>query len=119
MKAMWSGAITFGLVNIPVKAYTATGDHGLDLHHVHETDGGRVSLRWECKNCGETVPYGELAKGHEHEGQMVVLGKDELAALSEKSRAIDVLEFVDPADIDPMMLSSSYYLAPPAPAITR
>ena len=120
MKAMWSGAITFGLVRVDVKAFTATQNHGPELHHVHAKDSGRVSMRWVCKDCGDEVEYGSLGKGHdigtENEPNMVVLAKHELSALTEKSREMEVIEFVDPDEIDPTMYDSVYFLAPQGPA---
>jgi DNA end-binding protein Ku len=119
MKAMWSGAITFGLVKVEVKAFTATQNHGPELHHVHAKDSGRVSMRWVCKDCGEEVPFGSLSKGHdvgtENEPNMVVLAKHELSELVEKSREMEIIEFVEPDEIDPTMYDSVYFLAPQGP----
>lgn len=120
MKSTWTGALTFGLVSIPVNVYTATEDSGPALNLVHEADGGRVSTRYQCKECGEMVEWSQLSKGHnigtEREPEMVCLTTDELAALdSTKSRQAQVLEFVDAAEIGSELYGQLYYLAPVPP----
>lgn len=121
MKATWSGTITFGLVSIPVNVYTATQDSGPALNFVHESDHGRVSQQWLCKDCGETVSWSELSKGHnigtDKAPEMLVLNSDELAGLEVKSREAAVLEFVTLEEIPTQLYGSLYYLAPTPPAI--
>jgi len=109
----WKGALTFGLVNVPVKVYSATEDHDVPLHQVHEKDGGRIRYQRTCEVCGETVAYADIDRAYVEEGQTVVLTKDDLAALpAEKSREIDVVEFVPSDQVDLLTLDKPYYLEP-------
>lgn len=113
MRSMWKGSITFGLVAVPVSLYKATEEHaGLSLHQVHEKDGGRIKLRRFCEIEDIEVPYAEITRGYEaDDGREAVLTKDDLADLPLPSKKIiDVLGFVDAADIDPLRLSSAYYV---------
>lgn len=113
MRTIWKGAVTFGLVNVPVKVYSATEDHDVPLHQVHEKDGGRIRYQRTCEVCGETVAYADIDRAYVEEGQTVVLTKDDLAALpSEKSREIDVVEFVPSDQVDLLTLDKPYYLEP-------
>ncbi|WP_426563645.1 Ku protein [Angustibacter sp. McL0619] len=114
MRAMWKGAVSFGLVNVPVKMYTATTSHDIAFHQVHRKDGGRIRYRRVCQVCGEEVAYDEIAKGYESpEGDLVVLTDEDLAELPVSgSREIDVERFVPADQLDPMLLDKSYYLEP-------
>jgi DNA end-binding protein Ku len=114
MRAMWKGAVSFGLVNVPVKMYTATESHDLSFHQVHRTDGGRIRYKRVCDVCGEQVPYDDIAKGYESEdGQLVILTDEDLAELPvASSREIAVEKFVPSEQIDPMWMEKSYYLEP-------
>ena len=113
MRTIWKGALTFGLVNVPVKVYSATEDHDVSLHQVHEKDGGRIRYQRTCEVCGETVAYADIDRAYVDEGTTVVLTKDDLAALpSEKSREIDVVEFVPSEQVDLLTLDKPYYLEP-------
>ncbi len=113
MRTIWKGALTFGLVNVPVKVYSATEDHDVPLHQVHEKDGGRIRYQRTCEVCGETVAYADIDRAYVDEGQTVVLTKDDLAALpAEKSREIDVVEFVPSDQVDLLTLDKPYYLEP-------
>lgn len=114
MRAMWKGAVSFGLVNVPVKMFTATQGHDLSFHQVHRKDGGRIRYRRICQVCGEEVAYDDIAKGYESpEGELVVLTDEDLAELPVSgSREIDVERFVPSEQIDPMLLEKSYYLEP-------
>ena len=114
MRAMWKGAVSFGLVNVPVKMYTATSSHDVSFHQVHRTDGGRIKYRRVCDACGEEVGYDEIAKGYEApDGQLVILTDEDLADLPvTSSREIEVERFVPAEQIDPMLLEKSYYLEP-------
>jgi DNA end-binding protein Ku len=113
MRTIWKGALTFGLVNVPVKVYSATEDHDVPLHQVHEKDGGRIRYQRTCEVCGETVAYADIDRAYVEEGQTVVLTKDDLAALpAEKSREIDVVEFVPTDQVDLLTLDKPYYLEP-------
>ncbi|WP_312170305.1 Ku protein [Microbacterium sp.] len=113
MRTIWKGALTFGLVNVPVKVYSATEDHDVPLHQVHEKDGGRIRYQRTCEVCGETVAYADIDRAYVEEGQTVVLTKDDLAAVpAEKSREIDVVEFVPSDQVDLLTLDKPYYLEP-------
>ncbi len=113
MRTIWKGALTFGLVNVPVKVYSATEDHDVPLHQVHEKDGGRIRYQRTCEVCGETVAYADIDRAYVDDGQTVVLTKDDLAALpAEKSREIDVVEFVPTEQVDLLTLDKPYYLEP-------
>ncbi|TQL04123.1 Ku protein [Cellulomonas sp. SLBN-39] len=114
MRAIWKGAVAFGLVNVPVRLYAATGEHEVRLHQVHRDDGGRIRYRKVCSVCGETVEWSDVAKGYETgDGELVVLDDDDLAGLPlSTEREIDVLEFVPAEQVDPVMLQKTYYLEP-------
>lgn len=117
-RSIWSGSISFGLVNVPVKLTTATSPKDVRFHQLHATDGGRISQKRVCSLDGEEVDYSEIVKGYEiHKGQYVVVEPEELEGLApESSRSIDIEEFVDLADIDPLYFDHSYYLVPDGPA---
>lgn len=113
MRAIWSGAITFGLVNVPVKVYSATEDHDISLHQVHDKDGGRIRYQRRCEICGKIIDYEHIDKAYDDGERTVVLTSDDLKSLpSERSREIDVVEFVPSDQIDPIMLDKSYFLEP-------
>ncbi len=114
MRAIWKGAVSFGLVSVPVKLYSATESHDVAFRQVHESDGGRIKYQRVCSIDGEEVPYSEIAKGYETEdGEMVILTDDDMAALpSTSSREIAVEKFVPSDQIDPMLFEKSYYLEP-------
>jgi DNA end-binding protein Ku len=114
MRAIWKGAVSFGLVNVPVKLYAATESHDVSFRQVHVKDGGRIRYQRVCSVDGEEVPYSEIAKGYETEdGEMVVLTDEDMAELpSTSSREIAVEKFVPSDQIDPMLFEKSYYLEP-------
>ena len=113
MRAIWSGAVTFGLVNVPVKVYSATEDHDISLHQVHDADGGRIRYQRRCEICGKIIDYAHIDKAYDDGERTVVLTDEDLKSLpSEKSREIDVVEFVPSDQIDPIMLDKSYFLEP-------
>jgi DNA end-binding protein Ku len=114
MQTVWKGAISFGLVSIPIRLFTATEERGVSLHQVHEADGGRIRYRRVCQVDGEEVAYSDIAKGYElPNGEVVVLTDEDFAQLPlATSRAIDVLSFVEADTIDPVQLSRSYYADP-------
>ncbi|WP_182111406.1 MULTISPECIES: Ku protein [unclassified Actinotalea] len=114
MRAIWKGAVAFGLVNVPVKLYAATGEHSVPLHQVHREDGGRIRYKKVCSVDGEEVPYGDIAKGYEtDDGRMVVLTDEDLDDLPlATEREIAVEEFVPSDQVDPIMLGKTYYLEP-------
>ncbi|MDA4894861.1 Ku protein, partial [Streptomyces sp. MS2A] len=113
MRTIWKGALTFGLVNVPVKVYSATEDHDVPLHQVHDADGGRIRYQRTCEVCGQVIPYSEIDRAYVEDGTTVVLTKDDLAALpAERSREIDVVEFVPTEQVDPLTYDKAYYLEP-------
>jgi DNA end-binding protein Ku len=114
MRAIWRGAISFGLVSIPVRLYTATEERDVAFHQVHRTDGGRIRYKRICAADGEEVAYVDIAKGYELDsGEMVVLTDDDLAGLPlSTAKAVDVLQFVPLEQVDPIYFAKSYYLEP-------
>ncbi|MFF1573073.1 Ku protein [Leifsonia sp. NPDC058292] len=113
MRAIWTGAITFGLVNVPVKVYSATEDHDVQLHQVHDADGGRIRYQRRCEIDGKIIPYEHISKAYDDGERTVVLTAEDLASLpAERSREIDVVEFVPNDQLDPIMFDKSYYLEP-------
>ncbi|HVD65053.1 MAG TPA: Ku protein [Lapillicoccus sp.] len=113
-RAMWKGAVSFGLVNVPVKLYAATEDHDISFRQVHREDGGRIHYKRVCSVDGEEVSYDDIAKGYETEdGEMVVITDDDLKNLpNQSSKEIAVEKFVPADQIDPMLLDRPYYLEP-------
>jgi len=111
---MWSGTISFGLLNVPVKLYSAVARRNIALREIRESDSARIKHRRVAEGTDEEVPYENIVKAYElSPGQYVALSKDEMEALApEKTRAIDVLDFVDIEEIDPMYFNSPYYLGP-------
>ncbi|GLZ06973.1 non-homologous end joining protein Ku [Actinomadura sp. NBRC 104412] len=116
MRSIWKGAISFGLVTIPVKVYSATEQRDVSFHQVHREDGGRIRYKRVCTLDGEEVPYSDIAKGYElPNGEMVVLTDEDFADLPlSTSRRIDVLQFVEESEVDPIYFAKSYYLEPDA-----
>jgi DNA end-binding protein Ku len=114
MRAIWKGAVSFGLVSVPVKLYSATESHDISFRQVHAKDGGRIKYQRVCSVDGEEVAYSDIAKGYETEdGEMVILDDDDLAELpASSSREISVEKFVPRDQIDPMLFEKSYYLEP-------
>ena len=114
MRAIWKGAISFGLVSVPVKLYAATSSHDVTFRQVHAEDGGRVRYKRVCEVDGEEVAYADIAKGYEtDDGRMVILTDDDLAELPvSSSREISVEKFVPAEQVDPLWFEKSYYLEP-------
>ncbi|GIE67741.1 non-homologous end joining protein Ku [Actinoplanes palleronii] len=114
MRAIWKGAVSFGLVSIAVKLYSATEEKDIRFHQVHRTDGGRIKYQRTCSVDGAVVTYDDIAKGYDiGGGEMVILTDDDFAELPlSTSRAIDVLEFVPAEQIDPILFAKAYYLEP-------
>jgi DNA end-binding protein Ku len=113
-RAIWSGSISFGLLNVPVKLYSAVARRNIALREIRESDSSRIKHRRVAEGTDEEVPYEEIVKAFEiTPGQYVPIGKEEMAALApEKTRAIDVQDFVDLDQIDPIYFDSPYYLGP-------
>lgn len=113
MRAIWTGAITFGLVNVPVKVYSATEDHDISLHQVHDKDGGRIKYQRRCEICGKIVSYDHIDKAFDDGDKTVVLTDEDLSTLpAERSREIEVVEFIPSDQLDPIMFDRSYFLEP-------
>ena len=113
MRSIWKGSLSFGLVNVPVKLYSATEDHDLSLHQVHDEDGGRIRYQRKCEICGKVVDYEHIAKAYVDGEETVMITDEDLASLPvERSKDIDVVEFVPSNQIDPIMFEKAYYLAP-------
>ena len=113
-RAIWSGTISFGLLNVPVKLYSAVARRGISLREIRESDGARIKHRRVAEGTDEEVPYGEIVKAFEiTPDRYVPLSKDEMEAMApEKTRAIEVQDFVDLDQIDPIYFDSPYYLGP-------
>lgn len=113
-RSMWKGAISFGLVTIPVSVFPATEEKSLKFNQIHEPDGGRIRYKRVCSIDGEEVPFEEIVKGYEVDKDQYVLLTDEDfdAVPVESSRAIDIQQFVDLEEIDPILYKKSYYLVP-------
>jgi DNA end-binding protein Ku len=113
-RTMWKGAISFGLVSIPIRVFPATEEKGLSFNQLHDEDHGRIKYQRVCAKCGEVVAYEHIVKGYEYEkDRYVVLTDEELDSVPvESSRAIDILQFVDAEEIDPLYYKKSYYLVP-------
>jgi DNA end-binding protein Ku len=114
MRAIWKGAVSFGLVSVPVKLYSATESKDVSFRQVHAKDGGRIRYQRVCSIDGEEVEYADIAKGYETEdGEMVILTDEDMDSLpAESSREISVEKFVPSEQIDPMLFEKSYYLEP-------
>ena len=119
MRAIWKGAVSFGLVSVPVRLYSATESHDLQFRQVRASDGSRIRYRRVAEADGEEVAYRDIAKGYEtQDGRMVILTDDDLASLpSRSSKEISVEKFVPADEIDPILLDRAYYLEPDAAAV--
>jgi DNA end-binding protein Ku len=112
-RAIWSGSVAFGLVNVPVRLYSAIDEHDLDLHLVHVKDGSRIGYLKVCKAEGEAVPDDEIQKGYESDGKIVLLEDEDFeAARGEGTKTIEILDFVPHDQIDPIYFERTYYVGP-------
>jgi DNA end-binding protein Ku len=114
MRAIWKGAVSFGLVSIAVRLYSATEEKDIRFHQVHREDGGRIRYKRVCSVDGEEVSYDDIAKGYDiGGGEMVILTDEDFADLPlSTSRSIEVLEFVPAEQVDPILYAKAYYLEP-------
>jgi len=114
MHTVWKGAISFGLVHVPVKMFTATEDKDIHLRMIHKPCGTPISYSRTCPHCQKDAEWEEIAKGYEYEkGRFVLFDGDELDAIKpENTRAIQILDFVDLTEIDPVYFQKAYYLSP-------
>ncbi|WP_025697182.1 Ku protein, partial [Paenibacillus forsythiae] len=114
MHTVWKGAISFGLVHVPVKMFSATEDKDVSLRYIHKACGSPLSYVRKCPVCDKEVAWEEIGKGYEYEkGKFVIFDKEELDALTEEStKNITILDFVDLTEIDPIYFQKTYYLSP-------
>ena len=113
-RSMWKGSIAFGLVNIPIELYSAVRDHRPKFRLLHAKDEAPVRYERVCQTEGKPVAWEDLVKGYEYEkGQFVVITKDDFkTAAIEKTKTIDILDFVDPGEVDERYFETPYYLQP-------
>lgn len=119
MRSIWKGSVAFGLVNVPVKVYSATEDHDVRFHQVHEEDGGRIRYKRVCEICGKTIDFADIAKAYESDdGRTIILTDEDFAQLpANASREIEVSSFVPAEQIDPLLFDRSYYLEPASASV--
>jgi DNA end-binding protein Ku len=112
-RAIWSGSIVFGLVNAPVRLYSAIAEHDPELHLIHVKDGARIGYQKVCKKEDKPVPDDEIAKGHETNGKVVLLEDEDFAAArGEGTRTIEIKQFVPYEQIDPIYFERAYFVGP-------
>ncbi len=118
-RSLWKGAVSFGLVTIPVKLYGATEEKDITFRQVHAADGGRIKYRRVCDVCGEEIPFEDIAKGYDAgDGRMVTLEASDFDELPLPSaKAIEIVQFVDPEQIDPSYFAKSYFLEAEGPGV--
>lgn len=111
-RAIWKGAVSFGLVSIPIRLFAATEEKDVSFRQVHSTDGGRVRYQRVCEKCGEVVAFADIAKGFEAaDGRMAVLTDGDFAQLPLSTlKAVDVVQFVNEDEVDPTYLDKAYFL---------
>ena len=111
-RSIWKGAVSFGLVSIPVKVYGATEDRDVSFRQVHSTDGGRGRQQRVCEKCGEVVAFADIAKGYEAaDGRVAVLTDEDFANLPLSTlKTVEVVQFVDEAEVDPTFFQRTYFL---------
>ncbi|MHA6509381.1 non-homologous end joining protein Ku [Tessaracoccus sp. Y1736] len=111
-RSIWKGAVSFGLVSIPVKLYGATEDKDVSFRQVHSSDGGRVRQQRVCEKCGEVVAYADIAKGYESaDGRVAVLTDEDFANLPLSTlKTVEVVQFVDQNEVDPGFFQRTYFL---------
>lgn len=111
-RSIWKGAISFGLVTIPVRLYSATEEKDISFRQVHPADGGRIRYKRVCEKCGEEIPYPEIAKGYElPDGRLVILTGDDFDGLPlATTKAVEVVQFVAESDVDPTYFARTYLM---------
>ncbi|GIO42437.1 non-homologous end joining protein Ku [Paenibacillus apis] len=114
MHTVWKGAISFGLVHVPVKMFSATEDKDISMKYIHQVCGSPISYVRRCPNCEVDVNWEEISRGYEYEkGKYVLFTKEELEQLSSQTeKTITILDFVDLHEIDPVYFQKTYYLSP-------
>jgi DNA end-binding protein Ku len=118
-RSIWKGAISFGLVTIPVKLYSATEEKDISFRQVHPEDGGRIKYKRVCEKCGKEIPYAEIAKGYElPDGRMVILEAEDFEQLPlATTKAVEVVQFVAEDDVDPTYFAKTYFLQAEGPGV--
>jgi DNA end-binding protein Ku len=118
-RSIWKGAISFGLVTIPIKLFSATEEKDVSFRQVHPEDGGRIKYKRVCDKCGKEIPYAEIAKGYEMpDGRMVILEAEDFASLPlPTTKAVEVVQFVGEDEIDPTYFAKTYFLEAEGPGV--
>lgn len=118
-RSIWKGAISFGLVTIPVKLYSATEEKDISFRQVHPEDGGRIKYKRVCEKCGKEIPYAEIAKGYETgDGRMAILEKSDFDNLPlPTTKAVEVVQFVEEDEVDPTYFAKTYFLEAEGPGV--
>jgi DNA end-binding protein Ku len=118
-RSIWKGAISFGLVTIPVKLFSATEEKDISFRQVHPQDGGRIKYKRVCEKCGNEIPYAEIAKGYEMpDGRMVILAAEDFDSLPlATTKAVEVVQFVAEEDVDPTYFNKTYFLQAEGPGV--
>jgi DNA end-binding protein Ku len=118
-RSIWKGAISFGLVTIPVKLFSATEEKDISFRQVHAEDGGRIKYKRVCEKDGLEIPFADIAKGYElADGRMVILDRDDFEALPlATTKAVEVVQFVAEDDVDPTYFNKTYFLQADGPGI--
>ena len=116
-RSIWKGAISFGLVTIPVKLFSATEEKDISFRQVHPEDGGRIKYKRVCEKCGKEIPFAEIAKGYElPDGRMVILDKEDFDNLPlTTTKAVEVVQFVEEDEVDPTYFDKTYFLEAEGP----
>src|SRR5687767_3542647 len=114
IRSIWSGALNFGLINIPVKLYSAVNEKELPFHFLHKEDFSPIRFAKICRADGREIPYKDIVRGYEYqEGDYIVLTDEDFAAANpKKTKTIEIAEFVSEKEIDPMYFERPYYLEP-------
>ncbi|HEY5822188.1 MAG TPA: Ku protein [Propionibacteriaceae bacterium] len=118
-RSIWKGAISFGLVTIPVKLYSATEEKDISFRQVHVEDGGRIKYKRVCEKDGLEIPFAEIAKGYElADGRMVILEKEDFDSLPlTTTKTVEVVQFVAEQDVDPTYFNKTYFLQADGPGV--
>lgn len=118
-RSIWKGAISFGLVTIPVKLYSATEEKDISFRQVHPEDGGRIKYKRVCDKCGNEIPYAEIAKGYETaDGRLAILEKEDFDNLPlATTKAVEVVQFVAESDVDPTYFAKTYFMEADGPGM--
>lgn len=118
-RSIWKGAISFGLVTIPIKMYSATEEKDISFRQVHPADGGRIKYKRVCDKCDQEIPFGEIAKGYETaDGRLAILEKADFDNLPlTTTKAVEVVQFVEEDEVDPTYFAKTYYLEAEGPGV--